>query len=34
MTASMTPISVIADTNDWYRVWQPRVISDKLFIAF
>jgi hypothetical protein len=34
MTTSMTLFSVIVDTNDCYRVWWPRVISDKSFIAF
>jgi hypothetical protein len=34
MTTSMTLFSVIADNNDLYRVWRPRVISDKSFIAF
>jgi hypothetical protein len=34
MTVSMTLFSVIADTNDWYRDWRPRVISDESFIAF
>jgi hypothetical protein len=34
MIVFMTLISVIADTNDCYRDWRPRVISDKSFIAF
>jgi hypothetical protein len=34
MTASMTLFSVIADTNDCYRDWRPRVILDESFIAF
>jgi hypothetical protein len=32
MIAFMSLISVIADTNDWYRVWPPTIISDKSFI--
>jgi hypothetical protein len=34
MTVSITLFSVIADTNDWYKDWRPRVISDESFIAF
>jgi hypothetical protein len=34
MTVSMTLFSIIADTNDWYRDWSLRVISNKSFIAF
>jgi hypothetical protein len=34
MTSGMTLFSVIVDTNDCYRDWRPRVISDELFIAF
>jgi hypothetical protein len=34
MTSGMTLFSVIVHTNDCYRDWQPRVISDKSFIAF
>jgi hypothetical protein len=32
MTAFMSLISVIVDTNDWHKVWPPTVISDKSFI--
>jgi hypothetical protein len=34
MTSGMTLFSVIAVTNDYYRDWRPKVISDELFIVF
>jgi hypothetical protein len=33
MTASMIWFTIIEDSNDFYSVWAPRVISDKSFIG-